>query len=48
MTFEEYSRLLDRMYELNRESREQIYDIKKRIRELEYKVDKLERGIGER
>lgn len=48
MTFEEYSKLLDRMYELNRESREQIYDLKKRIRELEYRVDKLERERGER
>lgn len=48
MTFEEYSKLLDRMYALNKESREQIYDLKKRIRELEYRVDKLELERGER
>lgn len=28
MTFEEYSRLLNKMYELNKESRELIYDPK--------------------
>lgn len=48
MTFDEYSKLLDRMYELNRESREQNYELRKRIRELEYRVDKLEREKGER
>lgn len=42
MTFDEYSNLLDRMYELNKESREQNFELKKRIRELEYRVDKLE------
>lgn len=42
MTFDEYNNLLDRMYALNRETREQNFELKKRIRELEYRVDKLE------